>query len=225
MQAAGSQAAVPGGSKGKDIWASHRRERYICVSCFLLPAVEGKSLWGSDVLLLSFMWRLGEESERDSPVIRRGVPYQSRNHLSYLYPQVGHPEAYAIDWLLGFPRSHKSWVAHSGTCIADTSFTGSLFSFLPFLICWLSNWCFLGSPPKQMCACMLIMSSSLWLHGLWPASLLYPWDSLGKNTEVGCLSFLQGIFPIQGSNPCLLHLLHCRWILYCWTIGEYMTCA
>ena len=23
----------------------------------------------------------------------------------------------------------------------------------------------------------------------------------------------QGIFPTQGSNPCLLHLLHCRWIL------------
>ena len=28
---------------------------------------------------------------------------------------------------------------------------------------------------------------------------------------VGGLSFLQGIFPTQGSNP---GLLHCRWILY-----------
>ena len=39
-----------------------------------------------------------------------------------------------------------------------------------------------------------------------------PWNSLGQNTGVGCLSFLlQGIFPIQGSNP---GLLHCRRILY-----------
>ena len=36
-------------------------------------------------------------------------------------------------------------------------------------------------------------------------------DSLGKNTGVGCHTFLQGIFPTQGSNP---GLLHCRRILY-----------
>ena len=41
-------------------------------------------------------------------------------------------------------------------------------------------------------------------------SLLYPWDSPGKNTGVGCHFFLQEIFPS------LLQLLHCRWILYCW---------
>ena len=32
-----------------------------------------------------------------------------------------------------------------------------------------------------------------------------------KNTGVGSLSLLQGIFPTQGSNP---GLPHCRWILY-----------
>ena len=32
-----------------------------------------------------------------------------------------------------------------------------------------------------------------------------------KNTRVGSLSFLHGIFPTQGSNQ---GLLHCRWILY-----------
>ena len=32
--------------------------------------------------------------------------------------------------------------------------------------------------------------------------------------------FLQGIFLTQGSNPCLLHLLYCRWIFYHWAIGE-----
>ena len=41
-----------------------------------------------------------------------------------------------------------------------------------------------------------------------------PQDSPGKNTGVGCHTLLQGIFPTQGSNPCLLCLLHCRWILY-----------
>ena len=33
-------------------------------------------------------------------------------------------------------------------------------------------------------------------------------DSPGKNTEVGCHALLQEIFPIRGSNLCLLHLLH-----------------
>ena len=37
----------------------------------------------------------------------------------------------------------------------------------------------------------------------------YTWNSPGQNTLVS--SFLQGIFPIQGSNP---GLLHCRQILY-----------
>ena len=37
--------------------------------------------------------------------------------------------------------------------------------------------------------------------------LLCPWDSPGKNTEVGVHILLQGIFPSQGLN-CLLHLLH-----------------
>ena len=44
-----------------------------------------------------------------------------------------------------------------------------------------------------------------------PASLLCPWNSPGKNTEVGSRSLLQIIFPTQGSN---LGLLHCRQILH-----------
>ena len=34
---------------------------------------------------------------------------------------------------------------------------------------------------------------------------LHPWDSPVKNTGVGCHALLQGIFPTQGWNPCLLH--------------------
>ena len=44
-------------------------------------------------------------------------------------------------------------------------------------------------------------------HGLQPARLLCPWDSLGKNTGVGCHFLLQGIFPTQRSNPRLPCLL------------------
>ena len=42
----------------------------------------------------------------------------------------------------------------------------------------------------------------------WTARLLCPRDSAGKNTGVGCHALLQGIFPTQGSNLCLLRLLH-----------------
>ena len=51
-----------------------------------------------------------------------------------------------------------------------------------------------------------------WCPTLCDTNGLYsPWNSLGQNTGVGSLSLLQGIFPTQGLNPCLLH---CRWILY-----------
>ena len=48
-------------------------------------------------------------------------------------------------------------------------------------------------------------SDSLWPYGLQsPTRLLYPWDSPGKNTGVCCHALLQGIFPIQGLNLCLM---------------------
>ena len=54
-----------------------------------------------------------------------------------------------------------------------------------------------------------VMPDSLRPHGLYPARLLGPWiPRTGKNTGVGCQSLLQGIFPTQGVNPCLLCLLH-----------------
>ena len=49
-------------------------------------------------------------------------------------------------------------------------------------------------------------SNSLQPHG--PHS---PWNSPGQNTGVGSQSLLQGIFPIQGSNP---GLPNCWQILY-----------
>ena len=41
--------------------------------------------------------------------------------------------------------------------------------------------------------------------------VVYLWNSPDKNTRVGYYSLLQGIFPIQGLNP---GLLHCRQVLY-----------
>ena len=49
---------------------------------------------------------------------------------------------------------------------------------------------------------------TLWQCGPSPVRLLCPRDSPGKNTGVGCHALLQGIFPTQGSNPSLSHLLY-----------------
>ena len=69
-----------------------------------------------------------------------------------------------------------------------------------------------------MCVCVCVcvcahsvVADSLQPHGLQSTRLLSPWDFSGKNTGVGCHSLLQGLFPIQRSNPLLLH---CRRILY-----------
>ena len=43
-----------------------------------------------------------------------------------------------------------------------------------------------------------------------PLRLLFPWDSPGKHTDVGCHALLQGICPTQGLNLHLLCLLLCR---------------
>ena len=43
--------------------------------------------------------------------------------------------------------------------------------------------------------------------------LLCSWTFPSKNIGVGCSAILQGIFPTQGSNPCLLCLLH-------WQVGS-----
>ena len=67
----------------------------------------------------------------------------------------------------------------------------------------------------RVCAVLLqsCPSDSLCPYGLQPTGLLCPWDSPGKNTGVGCHALLQGIFLTQGSNPCVLCLLH-------WQVGS-----
>ena len=69
----------------------------------------------------------------------------------------------------------------------------------------------LKKDPRKSSACILshsLLSDSLWLHGLYSAWLLHPWNFLGKNARVGCHFLLQGIFLTQELNPCLLWLVH-----------------
>ena len=49
------------------------------------------------------------------------------------------------------------------------------------------------------------LGATLWTQ---PASLLCPWNSLGKITGVGCHFLLQGIFLTKELNLHFLYLLH-----------------
>ena len=68
-----------------------------------------------------------------------------------------------------------------------------------------------GSLPALCVISHSVVSNSLRPHGRQPTRFCCPQEFPGKNTRVGCHFLLQGIFPTQGSNPCLLH---CRQTLY-----------
>ena len=77
-------------------------------------------------------------------------------------------------------------------------------------------WVMKGSGTSNCCAGKKWLdeeseSSSVMSNSLWPHGLYSPWNSPGQNSGVGSLSFHQGIFPSQWSNP---GLPHSRWILY-----------
>ena len=57
----------------------------------------------------------------------------------------------------------------------------------------------------HVCQVTSVVSASMHPNGLQPTKLLYPWESPGKNTGVGCHALLQGIFPTQGSIPDIPH--------------------
>ena len=62
--------------------------------------------------------------------------------------------------------------------------------------------------------CAKLATDSMRPYGLYnpPGSSIL--SSPGKNTGVGCHGLLQEMFQTQGSNPCLLHLLHWQAVLY-----------
>ena len=60
-----------------------------------------------------------------------------------------------------------------------------------------------------VCVCVCarahsVMSDSLRPTGPYPTRFFCPWNFPGRNTGVGCHALLQGIFPTQESNWCLL---------------------
>ena len=72
-----------------------------------------------------------------------------------------------------------------------------------------------GHSHRYKCMCAKSLQSCSTLCDSVDCSLLgfsVHGDSPGKNTGVDCHDFLQGIFLTQGSNPCLLCLLH-------WQVG------
>ena len=75
-----------------------------------------------------------------------------------------------------------------------------------------------GSRVNKVCmrVCLVTQSCPTHCDPMYcsPPSFSVCGDPPGKNTGVGGLFLLQGIFSTQGSNPGLLCLLHCRWILY-----------
>ena len=67
------------------------------------------------------------------------------------------------------------------------------------------------TPLLLCCAKSLQSCPTLRSYGTQLTRLPCPWDSPGKNTQVGCHALLQGIFLSQGLNS---RLRHCRQILY-----------
>ena len=69
-----------------------------------------------------------------------------------------------------------------------------------------------------MCTCKVasVVSDSLWTYGLWPARLLYPWDSPSKNTEWVAMPSSRG--SSLPKDRTLIFYISCtgRQVLYHW---------
>ena len=70
-----------------------------------------------------------------------------------------------------------------------------------------SKWSATGGNQMHVCEVSSVVSDPM--QSSEPARLLCPWDCPGKNTRVGCHALPRGNLLTQGSNPHLLHLLHC----------------
>ena len=127
-------------------------------------------------------------------------------HFAFFrFPKLGwfsSPQNSLSPWRL--PRSNIASTSHRIQAISAFwhiffNFWNSYRCVSVFLYCWISNapW-----KVKSESESHSVVSDSLWSS---------PWSSPGQDTGVGSLSLLQGIFPIQGSNP---GLPHCGQILY-----------
>ena len=105
-------------------------------------------------------------------------------------------------------RKEIPWTYH---LLMTSYMSGPMLELYTYSLIHLFSQCFQTAGPVQF-SCSVV-SNSLRPHGFQHARLPCPWDPPGKNTGVGCHFLLQGIFPTQESNPCLLCLLH-------WHVGS-----
>ena len=69
-------------------------------------------------------------------------------------------------------------------------------AFVLYMLCVFSTYeCSFTQLCLSLCKPMDCSPPGSFVHGIFPS----------ENTGVGCCFLLQGIFPTQGSNPCLLH--------------------
>ena len=100
----------------------------------------------------------------------------------------------------------------AGTCPVCGGARGAFFHTESLLyLTWSCHFNLVESYPhprtSPITLCVLIHFSHVQLRAiLWTVARQapLPWDSPGKNIEVGCHALLQGIFPTQGLNPCFL---------------------
>ena len=121
-------------------------------------------------------------------------------------------------WSMVFKKTHihtsaLRWVSYLLAVPTQQLFHSSSYWKRPNLFWYFT---FLSYSKRCVHTCLVtsIMSNSF--ATLWTAARQAPlsWDSLAKNTRVGCHALLHGTFPTQGSNQCPLHLQHDRQILY-----------
>ena len=133
------------------------------------------------------------------------LPYSLIVGIQQLFSNLIHyPKYFSIHVEILFAKTLRS---------QNTTFNGTS-QYLPqgTFFCLFSFYAFTIPFLLLVCICVLAVisvgSNSMWSCGLQPTRLLSLWDSPGKNIGVGCHAHLQEILPIQGSNPCLLCLLH-----------------
>ena len=109
-----------------------------------------------------------------------------------------------VSLMKSFRRFITTWAGHLELGLHSSPVPTA---FPHLLVHCVSQICILLLWPTCAVLSHSVVSDSLRTPGLYPARLLCPWDSPGKNTGVGCHALLQGIFPTPGLNPCFLYLL------------------
>ena len=94
------------------------------------------------------------------------------------------------DYSLSYSQDRYTHFLSVGKSLPLEDFKSQIFS--PFS---LGVWCLIA----KLCLALLRP------HELGPTRLFCPWNFPNKNIGVGCHFLMQGIFPTQGQNLCLLH--------------------